>query len=228
MVRIFVFVILCGCFSIANAQEFKPLFNGKSLDGWHSVEDGVWRVEDGMIMGGSLDEMLEHNTFLVSNDSYQNFELVISFRLLGTEGFVNSGFQVRSIDVEGHSDMSGYQIDVGDGWWGKLYDESRRNRVIAESKDKAGIEKAVKRGGWNDYRILCEGRRIRSWINGIPALDYIEKDQTIPQNGHIAIQAHGDGITLIQIKAAHIKKLPDTPHLPMWSDVDLKSMITLN
>lgn len=228
MVKILVFIILYGCFSIANAQGFKHLFNGKSLDGWHSVDDGIWRVEDGMIMGGSLDEMLEHNTFLVSDESYQNFELVISFRLLGTEGFVNSGIQVRSINVEGHSDMSGYQIDAGDGWWGKLYDESRRNRVISESKDMTGIENAVKRGNWNDYRILCEGRRIRSWINGIPALDYIEMDQTIPLNGHIGIQAHGDGVTLIQVKAVHIKKLPDTPHLPMWADVNLKSMITLN
>lgn len=210
------------------AQGFTPLFDGKTLKGWHSVEDGIWRVKDGMIMGGSLDEMLEHNTFLVSDESYQNFELVISFRLLGTEGFVNSGIQVRSINVDGHSDMSGYQIDAGDGWWGKLYDESRRNRVISESKDMAEIGNGVKRGDWNDYRILCEGRRIRSWINGIPALDYIEMDQTIPQNGHIGIQAHGDGVTLVQVKAVYIKKLPNMSYLPTWSDVDKNSMIQLN
>tara|TARA_R110002096_G_scaffold432240_1_gene648661 strand:- start:77653 stop:78339 length:687 start_codon:yes stop_codon:yes gene_type:complete len=228
MIRFLIPILLCCFLSTANAEDFKALFNGQTLDGWHSVEDGIWRVEDGMIMGGSLNKMIEHNTFLVTDESYQNFELLLSFRLLGTEGFVNSGFQVRSIGVPGHGDMSGYQVDAGDGWWGKLYDESRRNTVIAESSDMAAVNKAVKRGEWNDYRILCEGRRIRSWVNGIPALDYTEMDQTIPQDGHIGIQAHGDGVTLIQIKAAYIKKLPDTPHLPKWSDVDLQSVIRLN
>jgi len=124
--------------------------------------------------------------------------------------------------------MSGYQVDAGDGWWGKLYDESRRNTVIAESDDMTAIDKAVKRGEWNDYRILAEGRRIRSWVNGIPALDYTEMDQAIPQDGHIGIQAHGDGVTLIQIKAVYLKKLPATAQLPTWSDVDKRSMIKLN
>lgn len=228
MIRFLILAVM-GCFlSTAHAQEFKALFDGKTLDGWHSADEGIWRVEDGMIMGGSLDKMIEHNTFLVTDESYQNFELLLSFRLLGTEGFVNSGFQVRSVSVEGHSDMSGYQVDAGDGWWGKLYDESRRNTVIAQSGDMAGIDKAVKRGEWNDYRILAEGRRIRSWINGIPALDYTEMDPAIPQDGYIGVQAHGDGVTLIQIKAAYIKKLSDTPQLPTWADVDKQSMIKLN
>jgi hypothetical protein len=187
----------------------------------------MWRVEDGMIMSGTLDKMVEHNTFLVSDESYQNFELILSFRLLGTEGFVNSGFQVRSVSVENSNEMSGYQVDAGDGWWGKLYDESRRNAVIAEAMDMAAIDQAIKRGEWNEYRIICEGRRIRSWVNGIPSFDYTEADLQIPQDGQIGIQVHGGGITLLQLKDLSIKKLPDTPGLPKWSEVDRQSMIKL-
>ncbi len=203
------------------------MFNGETLDGWHTVDGEMWRVEEGMIMSGTLDKMVEHNTFLVSDESYQNFELILSFRLLGTEGFVNSGFQVRSVSVENSNEMSGYQVDAGDGWWGKLYDESRRNEVIAEAMDMAAIDEAVNRGEWNEYRIICEGRRIRSWVNGIPSLDYTEADHQIPQDGHIGIQVHGGGITLLQLKDLSIKKLPDTPGLPKWSEVDRQSMIKL-
>lgn len=228
MNKILILFVLFSWPMNALTQDFKPLFDGETLNGWHSVDEGIWRAEDGMIQGGNLKDMIEHNTFLVTDESYQNFELLLSVRLLGNEGFVNSGFQVRSISVENSSDMSGYQVDAGDGWWGKLYDESRRNTVIAASKDMAGIDKVVKRGEWNDYRILCEGRRIRSWINGFPALDYVEQDKSIPQNGYIGIQAHGDGVTLVQVKAVYIKKLPDTSDLPTWSDVDKNSMIQLN
>lgn len=203
------------------------MFDGETLEGWHTVDTDMWRVEDGLIMSGTLANMVPHNTFLVSDESYQNFELILSFRLLGTEGFVNSGFQVRSVSVENSNEMSGYQVDAGDGWWGKLYDESRRNIVIAESADMAAIDQAVKRGEWNDYRILCEGRRIRSWINGVPALDYTEEDHQMPQDGHIGIQVHGGGVTLLQVKDLSIKKLPNTPGLPKWSEVDKQSLIKL-
>lgn len=201
----------------ANAQESISLFDGKTLSGWNTEEPEIWRVEDGMLTGGELDQMIEENTFLVTDGIYQNFDLTLKVKLLGTEGFVNSGFQIRSMPVEGNGEMSGYQVDAGDGWWGKLYDESRRNMVIAESADMAAVDKAVIRGQWNEYRILAQGRRIRSWINGVAALDYTEQDISIPQNGHIAIQAHSEGKTKVHIKDISIKVLDDSPDIPIWS-----------
>jgi hypothetical protein len=206
-------------------QETFSLFDGTSMSGWSSEEDHIWRVEGGSLTGGSLDHMIEENTFLVSDNSYQNFELTLKVRLLGTEGFINSGFQVRSMPVDGNSEMSGYQVDAGDDWWGKLYDEARRNMVIAESGDMNAIDQAVIRGGWNEYRILCEGRRIRSWINGVAALDYVEKDLSIPQNGHIAIQAHSGGKTKVQVKDIKIKILNDSPNLPTWEQTGMPVFI---
>ena len=41
-----------------------------------------------------------------------------------------------------------------------------------------------------DYKIRCEGRRIRLWINDVLTCDYIEKDESIPLEGFIALQAH--------------------------------------
>ncbi|MFZ9991335.1 MAG: 3-keto-disaccharide hydrolase, partial [Opitutales bacterium] len=113
------------------------IFDGKSLAGWEG-DAAWWRVEDGEIRGGSSTVKVPKNFFLATEKSYQNFDLRLKLRLTGT-GFVNSGVQIRSVRVPNSTEMSGYQVDYGKGWYGKIYDESRRNKVIAEPKDAAAV-----------------------------------------------------------------------------------------
>jgi putative membrane-bound dehydrogenase-like protein len=201
------------------------LFDGKTLDGWEirPGEEKWWRVEDGTITGGSLDQNVTHNTFLASKKRYANFDLRFKVRLVKGSGFMNSGIQVRSVRVKDNHEMSGYQVDAGTGWWGKLYDESRRNKVIGEPVDPAAIKATAKDWDWNDYRILCEGRRIRSWINGVPALDYTEADPAIPLEGLLGLQAHGGGKMLAQFKDLTIRELPPTPGAPTWEEASVRT-----
>jgi len=193
------------------------LFDGKTLAGWEG-DATWWRVEAGEIRGGSLTTKVPKNFFLATEKSYQNFDLRVKLRLTGT-GFVNSGIQMRSVRVPSSSEMSGYQVDYGKGWYGKIYDESRRNKVIAESKDAAAVLSAVKEGEWNEYRILAEGNRIRSWINGVPALDYLETDPDIAADGKIGIQIHSGGMAEVQAKDITIEELPATPGALTWDKV---------
>jgi len=115
--------------------------------------------------------------------------------------------------------MKGYQVDAGDRWWGKLYDESRRKKVIGKPADQDRVNQAIRAGDWNEYRILAEGRRIRSWINGVPALDFTETDLTIPLDGKIGFQIHGGGKALAQFREVTILKLPPTVDAPTWKQV---------
>ncbi len=193
------------------------LFDGKTLAGWEG-DVTWWRVEAGEIRGGSLTTKVPKNFFLATEKSYQNFDLRVKLRLTGT-GFVNSGIQMRSVRVPNSSEMSGYQVDYGKGWYGKIYDESRRNKVIAESKDAAAVLAAVKEGEWNEYRILAEGNRIRSWINGVPALDYLETEPNIAADGKIGIQIHSGGMAEVQAKDITIEELPPTPGALTWDKV---------
>ncbi|MEY4378176.1 MAG: hypothetical protein RLZ85_57, partial [Verrucomicrobiota bacterium] len=194
-----------------------PIFDGKTLAGWEG-DAAWWRVEDGEIRGGSFKTKVPKNFFLATEKSYQNFDLRIKLRLTGT-GFVNSGVQMRSVRVPNSSEMSGYQVDYGKGWYGKLYDESRRNKVIADSKDPAAVLAAVKEGEWNEYRILAEGNRIRSWVNGVPALDYLETEPNIAADGKIGIQIHSGGMAEVQAKDITIEELPATPGALTWDKV---------
>ena len=139
---------------------------------------------------------------------YTNFVLRLKFRLVGTNGFVNSGVQIRSQRVPNNTEMAGYQCDLGDpSWWGCVYDESRRNKVMAQSDMKA-INAVLKRGEWNDYLIRAEGRRIRTYLNGALGADYTEQDITLPQWGKIGLQIHGGGKSEASFKEIRIEELP--------------------
>ena len=208
--------LLLGLSLVASAAPVS-LFDGKTLDGWEG-DPAWWRVEAGEIRGGSTTQNVPRNFFLATNKSYQNFELRVKLRLTGT-GFVNSGVQIRSVRVPNNTEMSGYQVDFGPGWYGKLYDESRRNKVIADSTDPKAVQAAIKEGDWNEYRIRAEGRHLRTWINGVPALDYTEADANIATDGRIGLQIHSGGKAVIQAKDIEIEELPATPAEMTWAKV---------
>jgi len=197
----------------AHAAEPRSLFDGASLAGWdvRAGEEKWWKAADGMIVGGSLTESVPHNTFLATKDEFGDFELTFKIRIRGGGGFVNSGIQIRSTRVPQSHEMKGYQVDAGPGWWGKLYDESRRNKVIGEPKDGKALAAAIKEGEWNEYRIRAEGPSIRSWINGVAALGFVENDPAIPLTGLIGIQVHGGGKAQVEIKDITLARLPGPP-----------------
>ena len=168
------------------------LFDGRSLDGWQEQTPRTWRVEKGAVLGGSLHETVPHNDFLATTKEFKNFDLRLKVKLAGT-GFVNGGIQLRSQRLKDPAfEMTGYQADMGEGYWGSLYDESRRNKALAHPH-AAIMKRIVKPNDWNDYIIRCEDRHIRLWLNGVLTVDYTEEDQNIPLSGLIGLQIHGGG-----------------------------------
>lgn len=164
------------------------LFDGKTFDGWEGNLD-YFRIEDGAIVAGSLSKATPRNEFLCTKQAYGDFELRLKVRLLGDPKSANAGIQIRSRRIPNHNEMSGYQADMGQQYWGCLYDESRRNKVLAQP-DPAGLRKALKVGDWNEYVIRCVGPRIQLWLNGYQTVDYTEPDKSIEQTGLIGVQIH--------------------------------------
>jgi len=184
-----------------------PLFDGKTLNGWDGDTAKTWRVADGVILAGSLLEKVPRNEFLATTRRYTNFVLRLKVKLTGTEGFVNSGVQFRSERVPNDAEMIGYQADIGEGWWGAIYDESRRNKVVAKP-DEAAVKRALKPQEWNDYEVRAEGRHMVVKLNGQVTADYTEPDEKIPQSGRIGLQIHGGGKTEVRFKDVTIEELP--------------------
>ena len=198
------------------ARGFVPLFDGKTFDGWEGNlkvfriehKDGAAELKEGAIVGGSLKERIARNDYLCTKKSYSDFELRLKFKLLGPE--VNAGVQIRSERVPNSNEMIGYQADMGQVYWGCLYDERRHKPLAGPSP--AQQQKLIRRNDWNEYRILCEGRRVQFWLNGHKTVDYTEPDTSIPQVGVIGLQIHQGAPTEAWYKDILIKQLPaDAP-----------------
>ena len=175
------------------AQKPVALFDGRTFAGWEGDTKTTWRIQEGAIVGGSLSTQVPRNEFLTTTRSFGDFVLRVKFKVVGTEGFINGGVQIRSQRVkEPPNEMSGYQADLGDKYWGSLYDESRRNKTLVAPPAEV-IKEILKPGDWNDYEIRAEGPRIRLSINGRQTVDYTEPDPKIPRDGLIGLQVHGGG-----------------------------------
>ncbi len=210
--RVFVIVkclLFCVGLGLAQASAmaedaFKPLFDGKTFSGWEGNLT-VFRIEDGAIVGGSLKAKVARNEFLCTTRQYANFELRLKVKLVG-EG-ANGGIQFASQRIPNNNEVKGFQADMADGFWGRLYDESRRNRHLAGPTPEEQ-KKIVKLGQWNDYVIRCEGRHIQLWLNGQQTVNYTEPKASIPQTGIIGLQIHGGPPSETWYKDLQIRELP--------------------
>ncbi len=192
---------LMGLPAVVETAGFRPLVDGDSLDGWDG-EKSLWSARDGVLIGRS--NGLNHNEFLATNRPYGNFVLSLNYKLADGQG--NSGVQFRSVRIPG-TEMSGYQADIGEGYWGALYDESRRNMILAYPRAEA--VRGVHRSGWNRYTIRAMNDRITLTLNGVNSvLEYKETDPRIARDGLIAVQMHAGGSMEVQFRDTMIQPLP--------------------
>jgi acetyl esterase/lipase len=183
-----------GGTGLADDGGWTTLFDGKSLDGW-KVNGGTasYKVEGGAIVGTTVEG--SPNTFLCKGD-YKDFVLELDVKC---DPRLNSGVQVRS-HVYGKDDpdqensrragvVYGPQCEVArkeTGTAGRFYDEGRRGKWLAEISPEA--KDSFRDDGWNRYRIVVQGNRYRSWINGVAASDFTDD---VDQGGLIGLQVHG-------------------------------------
>ena len=180
------------------------IFDGKSFQGWEGNLK-IFRIEGESIVGGSLTEKIARNEFLCTTSSFGDFELRLKVKLVGGDA-ANAGVQFRTRRIPDNHEVAGYQADMGTGWWGALYDESRRNKVLT-GPDQAKMKAVVKTGQWNDYVIRAEGKRIQLWINGFQTVDYTEEDPKIEASGVICPQIHSGPPTEAWYKDITIRTL---------------------
>jgi putative membrane-bound dehydrogenase-like protein len=178
---------------LATAENASAFFNGSDLAGW-SAADNLWSVENGELVGRT--DGLQRNHWIVSDLSVDDFRLTLDVKLVNNEG--NSGIQFRSKALD--EEVSGYQADIGSGWWGKLYEEHGRGLLW----DQSG-EQHVNPGEWNQYQIVAEQHRIRTFLNGKPCVDL--EDPEGATRGIIAFQLHSGGPTEIRFRNLQLEVL---------------------
>ena len=163
-----------------DSDDFKPLFNGKDLEGWEATYPELWTVKDGMIIGKQGKNQIKKNTFLATKKKFTAFILKASVRLLKDEG--NSGIQFRT-RILPDGTARGYQADVAKGYWGLLLEEGSPSRLIIKRPTREAVKK-LKPDEWNDYKITAKGHHITLELNGVTSVDV--EDPTGDSSGVIA------------------------------------------
>ncbi len=179
---------------MATPENVTSFFNGRDLTGWDG-DLSLWSVQNGEIVGKTGG--LKHNNFLRSVLSASDFKLTVEIKLVKNEG--NSGIQFRSQPLP-DGEMKGYQADVGEGWWGKLYEESGRALLWPKSG-----EALVKLGEWNTYEVMAKGSKIETRINGQISVDL--DDPPGARSGIFAFQLHSGGATEVRIRNIRLELL---------------------
>lgn len=198
----------------AGAQDdgFAPLFDGKSLDGWRPVGEGLFRVDQGTILG---ETGKGGYGWLCTAKTYGDFVLELEVKVEGTG---NSGIQVRSrVDEKGT--MIGYQFDVDRTRpsSGRLYDEARR-KLLQDVPDRPECRNALKPADWNAIRLECRGDHLRSWVNGVAIADYVD---SLDLEGIIALQVHSGKDVRVRWRNLRIRDLGRRAWKPLWDGKSL-------
>jgi len=227
LICIVLFVILgfVTASAVARDDGFKPIFDGRTLDGFKAAEMSYWSVKDGAITGRSTQQNpVKSNQFLVWQlGDVDDFELKLKYRISGTPA-ANSGIQIRSrIEQAGHA--VGYQADIDRAgrYAGALYDERGRGMLAERGQktvigsdgkmtksplgDADALMNIIKKDDWNEYHIIAGGNRIVLKVNGRVTAEVIDNDKAQREMfGALALQLHAGPPMTIQFKDIQMKR----------------------
>ena len=175
-------IAVLACVSLAQEKPkatpgWVPMFDGKSLNGWHPENRAAWAVNGGIILGSGGDGWLR------TEKTYADFALRLEFRN-SPKG--NSGVFIRaskeSKSGEPQNPSSGYELQIynEDPKWatGSIEDVIQRLAPANPSP-----------GAWHTYEVEVRGDHLTATLNGVKVLD--GRDSQL-KAGYIGLQHHKD------------------------------------
>jgi hypothetical protein len=204
----------------------RPIFDGKTLEGWSAPDMSYFSVRDGAITGEvTADRRPPRNQFIVwKGGTVKDFELTFKFRIFGAKA--NSGMQFRGT-VKDKGLIHGYQADIAmtGPYLGGIWDEygprgslaARGQSVVIDEDgkktatafgDPAEIVKGVNIQDWTDYRIVAKGSKITLEINGKTTAELDDRERG---------KAAAEGVLGMPI-------IPGEPMTVQYKDILLKDL----
>lgn len=184
---------------LAEAGEFKPLFDGKTLAGWTAMPGGTWEVKDGVILGKSPASEPKHG-ILLTDKSYKDFTVKCKFRVQAGD----SGFYFRAEKVDDAVSVFGFQVEVDSSQeTGGLYETGGRAWVVQPTEEDIP-KKDYKPGEWTTLELTAKGADVTVKINGVVTAEL--KNDPGRKEGYIGLQLHGGMEMNVEFKDIEIRE----------------------
>jgi hypothetical protein len=194
-----------------SSSDWRPLFDGRSLDGWEHVGPGRFVVEDGVLRTEGGMGLLWY-----AREKLGNCVLRVVYKTATPRS--NSGVYIRIADRpsdEWYAVHHGYEVQIMDA-----APEARgTGSVYTFAKATA---RPAKPGEWNTLEITLEGDRIRTVINGVAVATFDPRGPVPPrknssphgdpergprpQSGYIGLQNH-DKDSVVLFKEVSVRPL---------------------
>lgn len=177
---------------------YVKLFEGKTLDGWQCDPADLsshWRVENGELIGENPDEQA---SMLWTTRNYKDYELELEYITL-TDDY-DTGVFPRG---EGHQVQIGISRSLQRDMTACIYAPRDEKGAYPGQTDK--VEAFHKVGEWNHLRVIMTGKRIQTFLNGEPFVDY--EGITINDEGPIGLQLHGGVHMAVKFKNIRIREI---------------------
>jgi hypothetical protein len=187
------FFIVAFC---SNAQT--KLFDGKTLDGWES--DPAERIEDWKVKGNEIVAANPHKkgSVLWTTKKYKDFDLTLEY-ITETDHY-DTGVFVRG---ESHQVQIGISGSLKKDMTGCIYAPKDDRGSYPAQTDK--IDKFHKVGKWNKLRVVAKGKRVQTFLNDEPFVDY--EGVVIPLEGPIGLQLHPNVDMKVKFRKIKVKEL---------------------
>src|SRR5436190_7381746 len=171
----------------------------RSAEDWN-FENTYWQLNNNILHGAMGKEKEHHYSY--TKKTYGDFELNVIIKMVGDDD-ANSGVCVR-INPTNWDNAPGYQVDMGKGYWGSLWEE-RRGNMVQKFPDSL-VSKVVKQNDWNHYYIIAKGHHIQAWLNGVKTIDIVHDAGF--STGNIGFQlCHMHNPTVVDIKSLYIREI---------------------
>jgi hypothetical protein len=169
------------------------LFDGKTLNGWTSVGNGNWRVEDGAIVADKSTATIgDAGGHLVTKNSYKNHMIYVEF---WSDEKANSGIFVRCKDPRKIGARDCYEFNIFD----TRPDPSYGTGAIVYFAEANPALKVA--GKWNTMEITADKRHLTLTLNGTKTADV---NNGFFEEGHFTLQ-YGAGV--IKFRKVAVKPL---------------------
>jgi len=169
-----------------------------SLQGWNA-DSTAYQLSNGILHGDYNGGKYHNHAW--TKKKYKDFELQALVKMDGKEA--NSGVCIR-LNPLNADEAPGYQVDMGPGYWGCLWEEKRAGMVQKFPESLA--DKLVKKQDWNHYYIIAKGHHIQAWLNGVKTIDIVHNEGF--EEGSIGFQlCHGDKHTILDVKTLYIREM---------------------
>jgi len=200
LAALFIVTLLFSSFCLAAEDGFVPLFDGKTLTGWHALPGGNWEAKDGAIVGTSQRSERRHG-MLLSEKTYKDFTVRLKFK--SVRG--NSGLYFRSEKVPGGVAVNGFQAEIDPARdVGGLYETGGRAWVVKPTAEQ--VKEYFKPGQWNQMTVSAQGRNVTVEVNDHKTAEL--KDDPGRLEGHFGLQLHGGQDMHVEFRDVEILVTP--------------------